>query len=54
MVSFGIEKFVVDEAFKKDIKKEQEMHLRYSARKAVYEYFHPEAFVEQQAETPAE
>ena len=52
MVSFGIEKFVVDEGFKKDIKKEQEKHLRYSARKAVYEYFHPEVS-EQQAETPA-
>ena len=52
MVSFGIEKFVVDETWKKDIKKEREMHLRYSARKAAYEYFHPEAYAKKAA-TPA-
>ena len=48
MISFGIEKFVLNEEWKKDIKKEQEMYLRYSARKAVYEYFHPETYAKQQ------
>ena len=52
MISFGIEKFIIDEAWKKDIKKEQEMHLRYLGRKATYEYFHPEAYAKK-AETPA-
>jgi len=41
MVSFGIEKFVADEEWKKEIKKQQDLYLRYSARKAVYEHFHP-------------